>query len=94
MSFTANSITLYCILASCGLGLAVGLPISPLLVAVWNQKICKTKYYRELASDVALIRAASQTINEKLLLTSKVKENELDNILKEDRSNTDCSGTD
>jgi hypothetical protein len=47
MSISANPIALYCILASIGLGLAIGLTMAPLIVASWNYYMgCKTKYYR------------------------------------------------
>jgi hypothetical protein len=64
LAIAASRITLICILTSVGLGLALGLTLSPLVVAVWSLKLRPTRFYRELIADVELVRRAMFT-NEK-----------------------------
>jgi hypothetical protein len=57
LAISASRITLICILTSIALGLALGLTLSPILVALWNLKVRSTRFYSELIADVEIVRA-------------------------------------
>ena len=75
LAMSYSRITLICIVASVACGLAVGLSVSPLVIAIWNVYGRPTRYYRKLIDDIDMVRKITQSSEkEEVLLKEDCKE--------------------
>lgn len=56
MNLARSPITIFCTMAASAVGLVSGQIVSPLLYTYWNLKACASQEFKELASDISIVR--------------------------------------